>query len=245
MRHQDDLGDVAKTGEADDGEEQIGQEQAEDERVEDVGRLVEQVRPRDQTVDQQAAQQRRRHRVAGDAEGQHGNQAAADDRVVGGLRTGHGLDRALAEQAGVLGIASRFRAADEGRDVGAGTRNQADQGSDDRRPGEMVAHLPQQLAARPHTADLWDVELGVHALAFGQEQDLRDREQADQGDDHRNPLVKRGLVEGEPQRAGHRVHTDGAEHEPHDAGHQAFERRSGADGADGTHGEYDDPEELG
>jgi hypothetical protein len=176
----------------------------------------------------------RRRRVAGDAETHHGHQSRPTDGVVAGLGTGHPFQGSLAELLGRLRKTLGQEISEERGWASAQPRKGAQQGAAGARPqvGRPVAPILGEGHARSHLADghCFPRLVGLDAT----DDDLGDREQADQqGQD-----VHAGLEvmdpEGEAAGAVNGILTDHRDQEPETGRNQSLEQGfAGHPGNDG------------
>ena len=187
--------------------------------------------------------------VAGDAQGQQGDDGAADGGVVGRFRGDHAVDDAGAELLGVLGLVFGNGIGQHvgraGADTGQNAQTDADEGAAD-----AVGDLREELLQRK--AKALDVEVGDDGgllagrlvAVLRRQQDLRDGEHAHQHGEDVEAAVQGVGAEG---IAAHRV--DGSQaycsqHQTDDAGDQALDQVLLRQGDDQCQGENSDGEIL-
>ena len=182
--------------------------------------------------------------LAGDAQGEHGDEGAAGDGVVGGLGAGHALNAAVAELLFLLGELAGGVVAQEAGDGGAGARQNADQVADDPGPAHGGGDLPHLLPGQHHLVIKFCGSGPLFNLLLRQDQRLTHGEQSDESAGGVDPLIEGGLAEHEALHALHGVHTDGGEQQAQRAGDQALYHGLGADAGDDGQTEDGQPEIL-
>ena len=198
----------------------------------------------------QGTQQQSGGGVAGDAQGQQGDDGAAHGGVVGRFRGHHAVDDAGAELLGVLGLVLGDgigqHVGRSGADTGQDAQTDADQGAAD-----AVGYLREELLqAEPKALDVKVGDDGGLLAGRGlvailrRQQDLRDGEHAHQHGEDVEAAVQGVGAEG---IAAHRV--DGSQahcgqHQTDDAGDQALDQVLLGQGDDQCQGEDGDGEIL-
>ena len=135
------------------------------------------------------AEDDRRHRAARDAEGEHGDERAADDRVVRALGSGHALDAALAVAGGVLVPALGLVVGDDRGDLAARAGEHPDPRPHDRGAHEDGLAVPDEVAEDLAERALMRVVFCNEGLVRADEvEHLREGEKADHAGDHGDAL---------------------------------------------------------
>ena len=192
------------------------------------------------------AEDDRRHRAARDAEGEHGDERAADDRVVRALGSGHALDAALAVAGGVLVPALGLVVGDDRGDLAARAGEHPDPRPHDRGAHEDGLAVPDEVAEDLAERALMRVVFRNEGLVRADEvEHLREGEKADHAGDHGDALQEVVGAEGETGHARIGVEPDGGHEDARRAGEDALAHVVRGHHRDGGQPEKAEPKTLG
>ena len=175
-----------------DQQQQVADEQAGDQRPDQVALALQQQRAGLDAVRDQGGEHDRRGRVGRQAERQHRHHGAGGAGVVGRLRTGDALDGSLAELLGVLGQPLLGDVGEEGRDLRAAGRDDAEREAERgaAQPG-LPGPLPV-LLAQERATDRDDLG-GLAAQVGGHPEGLAEGEDADRDHDDVDAVAELGM----------------------------------------------------
>ena len=199
-------------------QEGVSDEQAGEQRPHELGLVGHQGRAGLDAVGAHRRDDHRRRCRHRQAEGEQRHEHAGRAGVVGGLRSGHALDGALAERLPVrprLLQATLEDVGQEGRRLRAAGRDRAEGEADRGAPHPRSPRTTPVTASHERLPDRDHLD-GPAPQVRGDPERLADREDADRHDDDVDPVGELEQAEREPWLAGREVEAHQADRQTHE-----------------------------